>query len=89
VGYILGEGLYHPGDALHVPEEPVGTLLVPMQASWLKLAEAIDFVRAVAPGRCFGIHDGQINERGLGTTNAWLAREGSESYSWLAPGESA
>jgi L-ascorbate metabolism protein UlaG (beta-lactamase superfamily) len=88
VGYILCDELYHPGDALHVPEEAVGTLLVPMQASWLKLAESIDFVRAVAAERCFGIHDGQINDRGLGTTNAWLARQGSQSYRWLAPGES-
>ncbi len=89
VGYILGEGLYHPGDALHVPEEPVRTLLVPMQASWLKLAEAIDFVRALAPERCFGIHDGQINDRGLSATNAWLAGEGGGAYRWLSPGEAA
>ena len=89
VGYVIDESLYHPGDALHVPDGQVRTLLVPMQASWLKLAEAIDFVRAVAPERCYGIHDGQINERGLGATNAWLARQASEAYRWLAPGEIA
>lgn len=89
VGYLVADSIYHPGDALAVPGRPVQTLLVPMQASWLKLAEAIDFVRAVGPERCHGIHDGQINERGLATTNAWLARAGSEAYSWLAPGDSA
>jgi L-ascorbate metabolism protein UlaG (beta-lactamase superfamily) len=89
VGYIVEDDLYHPGDALHVPGCQVRTLLVPMQASWLKLAEAIDFVNAVGPERCFGIHDGQINERGLGTTSSWLTRQGSESYRWLAPGETA
>jgi L-ascorbate metabolism protein UlaG (beta-lactamase superfamily) len=89
VGYIVDDSLYHPGDALHVPASGVHTLLVPMQASWLKTAEAIDFVRAIRPQRCFGIHDGQINERGAATTNAWLARQGSAAYQWLAPGESA
>jgi L-ascorbate metabolism protein UlaG (beta-lactamase superfamily) len=89
VGYVIEEVLYHPGDALHVPEAAVQTLLVPLQASWLKLAEAIDFVRAVQPGRCFGIHDGQLNERGLAGASAWMEREGSPAYRWLAPGESA
>jgi L-ascorbate metabolism protein UlaG (beta-lactamase superfamily) len=87
VGYIIDDDLYHPGDALHVPDRPVQTLLVPLQASWLKTAEAIDFVRAVAPGRAFGIHDGQINQQGLASANSWLADETS-GYRWLKPGQS-
>jgi L-ascorbate metabolism protein UlaG (beta-lactamase superfamily) len=89
VGYIVDGLLYHPGDALHVPDGPVATLLVPMQASWLKTAEAIDFVRAIPHERCFGIHDGQVNERGIGATNAWLVNRASDSYRWLAPGQTA
>jgi L-ascorbate metabolism protein UlaG (beta-lactamase superfamily) len=89
VGYIVEDTLYHPGDALHVPDGGVQTLLVPLQASWLKLAEAIDFVRAVRPGRCFGIHDGQINEHGLAGASAWIERQGSPAYRWLASGDSA
>jgi L-ascorbate metabolism protein UlaG (beta-lactamase superfamily) len=62
LGYVIGDGLlYHPGDALHVPDRSVETLLVPVQASWLKTAEAIDFLRAVNPGRAFGIHDAQVS----------------------------
>lgn len=86
LGYIVDDVLYHPGDALHVPELPVETLLVPMQASWLKTGEAIDFLRAVKPERAFGIHDGQINERGLASVNGWLEREAGHGYRWLAPG---
>ncbi len=55
LGYVVtadDESVYHPGDALAVPEASVTTLLVPMQASWLKTEEAIRFVRAVAPGPC-------------------------------------
>jgi L-ascorbate metabolism protein UlaG (beta-lactamase superfamily) len=85
LGYIVEGGVYHPGDALHVPDGAIETLLVPMQASWLKTAEAVAFVRAVAPARAFGIHDGQVNERGLQRANHWLAQGGTD-YRWLAPG---
>ena len=89
LGYLVENSLYHPGDSLHVPDRPVETLLVPMQAAWLKTAEAIGFVRAVAPERAFGIHDGQVNERGLSSINGWLADEARHGYRWLAPGEAA
>ena len=89
LGYVVaadGESVYHPGDALAVPDEPVTTLLVPMQASWLKTEEAIAFLRAVRPERAVGIHDGQVNDRARGSLNYWLATEGDSDYQWLAPG---
>lgn len=89
LGYLVGESLYHPGDSLHVPERPVETLLVPLQGSWLKTTESIDFVRAVGPERAYGIHDGQLNERGLGSINGWLTRECGGRYDWLPAGTSA
>jgi L-ascorbate metabolism protein UlaG (beta-lactamase superfamily) len=82
-GFQVG-GLYHPGDSLGVPDEDVETLLVPMQASWLKTSEAIAFFQSVAPRRAFGIHDGQINERAIGSINGWLGQFGD--YEWMAPG---
>ena len=89
LGYLVEGAIYHPGDSLHVPDAPVETLLVPLQASWLKTSEMIDFVREVAPERAFGIHDGQINERGLAGANGWLSEETKHGYRWLAPLESA
>jgi L-ascorbate metabolism protein UlaG (beta-lactamase superfamily) len=90
VGYVVGDGLlYHPGDALHVPDQPVETLLVPVQASWLKTAEAIDFLGAVNPSRAFGIHDAQVNERALGSINGWLEQTSGQRYRWLGPGQVA
>jgi L-ascorbate metabolism protein UlaG (beta-lactamase superfamily) len=83
VGFQVG-GLYHPGDSLDVPDEKVETLLVPMQASWLKTAEAIAFLQSAAPRRAFGIHDGQINERAIGSINGWLGQR--SEYEWMAPG---
>lgn len=87
LGYVIGELLYHPGDALHVPKQPVETLFVPVQASWLKTAEAIDFIRAVNPSRAFGIHDAQVNERALGSINGWLEQTSGQRYRWLGPGQ--
>ncbi|WBB68613.1 MBL fold metallo-hydrolase [Micromonospora sp. WMMD812] len=88
LGYLVGDGLYHPGDALHVPDEPVRTLLIPGQASWLRLGEAIDFARAVGPDRAYTIHDAQINERGLASVTGWLG-ETVPGYRHLVPGETA
>jgi L-ascorbate metabolism protein UlaG (beta-lactamase superfamily) len=87
-GYVVDNALYHPGDALTLPDRPIETLLVPMQASWLKTAEALDFMLAAAHRRAFGIHDGQINERGRDSVNGWFTRSGGTDYRWLAPGES-
>ncbi|MEU7935449.1 MBL fold metallo-hydrolase [Micromonospora echinofusca] len=88
LGYLVGDGVYHPGDSLHRPDRAVETLLVPAQASWLKLTEAIDFATAVGAERVFPIHDAQLNERGLGSVNGWFA-ETVAGYRHLAPGESA
>lgn len=88
LGYIIDEAMYHPGDSLHVPEQPIETLLVPVQGSWMRTAEAIDFVRAIEPQRAFAIHDAQINDRGLSGVNGWLAEETNSGYRYLRPGES-
>ncbi|MFC3502556.1 MBL fold metallo-hydrolase [Micromonospora krabiensis] len=87
LGYLV-DGLYHPGDALHVPDEPVRTLLLPGQGSWMRLGEAIDFARSVGAERAHTIHDGQVNDRGLASVTGWFA-ETVEGYRHLAPGESA
>jgi L-ascorbate metabolism protein UlaG (beta-lactamase superfamily) len=87
LAYLI-DGVYHPGDSVHVPDATVSTLLVPMHGSWLKTDEAIEFVRAVAPDRAIGIHEGQLNERGLESVNSWLA-ETNPQYRYLAPGDSA
>ncbi len=89
LGYVVDATVYHPGDALHVPDSPVETLLVPLQASWLKTSEAVAFVREVAPARAFDIHDGQINERALVGINGWIGEHGRTDYQWLPPGTDA
>jgi L-ascorbate metabolism protein UlaG (beta-lactamase superfamily) len=86
LGYVIEESFYHPGDSLTLPDVEIDTLLVPLQASWLKTSESIAFVRAVAPRRAFGMHEGQLNERGLEALNGWLGDEAATDYRYLAPG---
>jgi L-ascorbate metabolism protein UlaG (beta-lactamase superfamily) len=88
VGFVLG-GVYHPGDSVHVPDVEVTTLLLPVSAPWLKLAEALDFVRAVAPARAFPVHDAMLSEIGAAGVDGWVGRKGGTDYRRLAPGESA
>jgi L-ascorbate metabolism protein UlaG (beta-lactamase superfamily) len=88
VGFVVDAGLYHPGDALFVPEADVETLLVPVSAPWLKLAEAIDFVRAVRPRRAFPIHDALFSDLGRRLVDRWIDGKGGTDYGRLAPGES-
>ncbi len=87
VGFILG-GVYHPGDALHVPDGEVDTLLVPVSAPWLKLAEALDFVRSVRPDRAIPIHDALLSEIGNAGADRWMGMKADTDYRRLSPGES-
>jgi hypothetical protein len=64
----------------------VDTLLVPLSAPWMKLAEAIDFVRAVKPRRAYALHDALLNENGAKVSDAHLERFSGTAYAHVAPG---
>jgi L-ascorbate metabolism protein UlaG (beta-lactamase superfamily) len=91
VGFLVGGQLFHPGDALTVPDEPVTTLLLPVHAPWSKVAEVIDYVRAVHADQAYAIHDGLLNDAGLGLVGGLLGERGPGTptpYSRLSPGDS-
>lgn len=89
VGFVIDtpDGpLYHPGDAFHVPDEEIATLFVPVSAPWLKLAEAIDFTRAVAPERAFALHDSLLVDAGQQMVTGHMTRLSGTRYARLEPG---
>jgi L-ascorbate metabolism protein UlaG (beta-lactamase superfamily) len=91
VGFVIDtpDGpLYHPGDAFHVPDEEIATLFVPVSAPWLKLAEAIDFTRAVAPERAFALHDSLLVDAGQQMVTGHMTRLSGTRYARLTPGAS-
>jgi len=89
VGFLVDGEVFHPGDALTVPEDPVGTLLLPISGPWLKLSDMIDYGRAVAPRRGYAIHDALLSPIGLGLIERFLglaAGTTSAVFSRLEPG---
>ncbi|QIG45607.1 MBL fold metallo-hydrolase [Nocardioides anomalus] len=66
-GYLVTVGdqtVYHPGDALALPEVPVDLLLCPASAPWLRSEMAVEFVRGVGAPRNLAIHDRIYSETG-------------------------
>jgi L-ascorbate metabolism protein UlaG (beta-lactamase superfamily) len=85
--YLIGGRVYYAGDAFSVPGVEVETLFVPIGAPWMKLAEAIDYVRAVAPQRAHPTHDAVLSTAGQGISDNWLTQRGGTSYSRLETGK--
>jgi L-ascorbate metabolism protein UlaG (beta-lactamase superfamily) len=71
-GFMVDGRVFHPGDALTVPEDAVDTLLLPVSAPWLKLSEMIDYGREVNPGRGFAIHDALFGDVGLAVLDNFM-----------------
>jgi len=89
IGYVIdGGALYHPGDSFDPAGAAVDALLVPVQAPWSKISEVIAFVRAVAPTRALAIHDGGLNDLGLGLVDRHVGTGGGARYDRLPRGES-
>jgi L-ascorbate metabolism protein UlaG (beta-lactamase superfamily) len=91
IGFLVGDQVFHPGDALTVPEEPVATLLLPMHAPWSKVSEVIDYVRAVHADQAFAVHDALLSDAGLGVVGGLLGERGPGTptpFSRLTPGDS-
>ena len=75
-GYLVTVGaaaVYHPGDALTAPGRAVDVLLAPVSAPWLKVSEAVDFVREVGAPRSLGIHDRVYSDIGLDMVASHMA----------------
>jgi L-ascorbate metabolism protein UlaG (beta-lactamase superfamily) len=86
-GYLLTLGdtrVYHPGDALTAPGEPVDVLLAPSSAPWLRSEMAIDFVREVGAPRNLAIHDRIYTEAGHGILAAQMEMlNGPRGQEWI------
>ncbi len=90
-GYLFTLGdttVFHPGDALTVPEQQVDVLCVPVCAPWMRAAEGIDFARAVGAPRNVAIHDRIYSEAGLRIVDGQygLLLPETQSYVRLADG---
>ncbi|HUS26707.1 MAG TPA: MBL fold metallo-hydrolase [Nevskiaceae bacterium] len=90
-GVLVNDSFYYPGDSFTLPEQPVNVLAIPASAPWLKMAETIDFLRAVKPKACFPTHDALLSERGHATFNKWIGQASEHAgigFGVLQPGQS-
>jgi L-ascorbate metabolism protein UlaG (beta-lactamase superfamily) len=91
VAYLVDGVVLHPGDSFTQP--PAGTtrievLLTPVAAPWLKIGEAIDYVRAVGPRIVVPIHDAILGERGTALVDRLVTQlGGAAEYRRLGAGE--
>jgi len=61
--YVVDDGaLLHPGDSFFVPDRDIDVLAVAVDAPWLKLSEAVDYVHAVSPRVAVPVHEGETTD---------------------------
>ena len=90
VGYLVDGGrVFHPGDALTVPDHTVETLLLPVMAPWSKISEVIDYVRELKPQRAYDIHDALLTDLARPIYDMQIGALGGAEHLRLAPGEAA
>lgn len=90
VGVLINDEFYYPGDSFFVPDVPVPVLAAPASAPWMKTAETMDFILAVAPRRCVQAHE-MVNSK-IGNDMAaarmtWATEQGGGTFTWLEPGD--
>lgn len=65
VCYLLGGRFFHPGDSFTVPDVKIDILGLPTGAPWLKVSEAVDYLRAVEPRIALPIHEAVLAKPGM------------------------
>ncbi|WP_067674175.1 MBL fold metallo-hydrolase [Nocardia miyunensis] len=76
IGFLIDDTLFHPGDALTVPDVAVDTLLLPVHGPWSSTGQLIDYVREVAPRQALAVHDGALNDIGTTMIAGFLGDDG-------------
>jgi L-ascorbate metabolism protein UlaG (beta-lactamase superfamily) len=87
-GFLIDGRLFHPGDALTVPDKPIETLMLPLHAPWSRTADLIDWLREVAPTRALAVHDAALSAIGVALVGGLLGERGpgiGTTYSRLEP----
>ena len=60
-GYLIdGGAFFHPGDSFEVPTVPVDVLMLAISGPWLKLGDAIAYLREVEPRVAVPIHEADL-----------------------------
>lgn len=69
LGVFVNHTLYYPGDSFVIPDQPTKILALPVNAPWMKMAEAMDFLSQVKPQIAFPTHNAFLSEAGQKLAN--------------------
>ena len=90
-GVLVNDALYYPGDSLTPCPKPHKVLALPAMAPWLKLSEAVAFMRQDDAKEVFPSHVQFMSKEGADLHNrlySGSAEQSDKKYTALAPGES-
>jgi len=72
VGVLIEDRLYFPGDSFAVPDKSVDTLALPVSAPWMKVSEAIEFMKTIGARLTFPTHDALLSSIGKDVTDRMI-----------------
>lgn len=91
LGVLVNDTLYYGGDSFTIPEGvDVEVLAAPAGAPWMRIADTIDYVLAVAPRHAFPTHEMVLSRAGKDMSNArleWATAQGGGQFHALEPGD--
>lgn len=96
IAYLIEGRVLHPGDSLTVVPPAADldggnleVLLLPISAPWGRIADVIDYARAIAPATIVPIHDAILSKQGVGVFDNVAKGQGPKDaeYRRLAAGE--
>lgn len=65
LGLVVNDDLlYYPGDSFSLPPRRPRWIAAPVAAPWMKLSEAVEFLRAIKPEHAFPTHDAILSPAG-------------------------
>jgi len=72
IGVIIDDVFANPGDAFTEPPVHPKVLCVPVSAPWCKIAESVDYVKAIKPEIAIPVHDAVLSDLGKTFSLSWL-----------------
>jgi len=84
--FLIADTVFAPGDAFLVPDFPVDVLMLATGAPWMKLADTIDYLRAVNPRVAVPVHDGGLAPAHQALHRALIAKFAPMGTTVLNPG---
>lgn len=90
LGLLIDDGaFFYPGDSLTGAEGTIAVLALPVSAPWLKIGEAIDFLKDIQPAYAFPVHDAILSETGKNLVDGLfsvIVGENGVNYQRIADG---